>query len=174
MSPIYPCKIVIQSISLMELRNRTLPSITELVLEPTELILEPYIAVPKVDFVRLDRIESGRIKEIACSDWENKKTRAYLCYKYPATEHGYKNTRKLIEKTKNKCVRFEISSFSVACDMASYGYNVQYGQYIQRFIKGDREDLEDLQEVCKMDTHFYKDTDHFGVERDYLLICHYE
>ena len=70
MSPIYPCKIVIQSISLMELRNRTLPSITP---RKTELILEPYIAVPKVDFVRLDRIESGRIKEIACSDWENKK-----------------------------------------------------------------------------------------------------
>ena len=57
--------------------------------------------------------------------------------------------------------------------MASYGYKVQYNQYIERFIKGDREDLEDLQAVCKLDTFFYSDRDHFNNHRDYLMICHY-
>tara|TARA_B110000483_G_scaffold206608_1_gene251024 strand:+ start:4567 stop:5091 length:525 start_codon:yes stop_codon:yes gene_type:complete len=165
-----PCNSMYKPYSIMELRNRTLPNVTSKI---TELVLEPYIAVPKVDFVRLDIIEPGRIKEIVYSDCENKKIRAYLCYKYPLTEHGYKRTRALIEKTKNKCIKFEISSFSAACDMASYGYSVQYGQYIQRYIKGDREDLEDLHAVYKMDSHFYKDTDHFGVECDYLLNCYY-
>jgi hypothetical protein len=155
----------------MELRNRTLSIVTPTV---SDLVLEPYIAIPNVELVLLDRIEPGRIREIIYIDCEHKKIRAYLCYKYPATEHGYKNTRKLIEKAKDKCIRFEISSFAVACDMASYGYNIQYEQYIQRYITGDREDLEDIQAVCKMDTHFYKDTDHFGIERDYLLNCYYE
>ena len=158
----------------MKLRSRTLSTIAHTKEKNTELVLEPYIAVPKGEFILLNRIESGRIKEILYNDWENKQICSYLCYKYPATDHGYKKTRALIEKSKNKCIKFEISSFSVACDMASYGYNVQYEQYIQRFITGDREDLEDLQEICKMDTHFYKDTDHFGIENDYLLICHYK
>lgn len=153
----------------MQLRNRTLPSPKK---PDIELKLEPYVAVVKDCFIRLDRIEPDRIKEIAYCDEKNNVHSAYLCYKYPATEHGYKKTRELLEK--HHCVKYETSSFNVACDMASYGFNVQYEQYIQRFIKGDREDLEDLQEVCLFDTHFYKDTDHFGIERDYLLICHHE
>ena len=47
-----PCNSMYKPYSIMELRNRTLANVTSKI---TELVLEPYIAVRKVDFVRLDR-----------------------------------------------------------------------------------------------------------------------
>ena len=38
--------------------------------------------------------------------------------------------------------------------MASYDYKVEYCQYIQRFINGDREDLEDLADVVTLNITF--------------------
>ena len=151
----------------MELRNGKKITIN------STLALEPYITVPKDILFNLKKIDEKRIKEIVSYDCHGHLYTALLCYKYPMTDYGYRNTRSFLERFAKICSKIETNSFDLACDMASYGFKVQYNQYIERFIKGDREDLEDLQAVCKLDTFFYSDRDHFNNHRDYLMICHY-
>ena len=166
----------------MELRSRTLPVVNNDSLpmpkrskKHIDLELEPYIAVVKDPLININKIDPSRIKEIVYCHWNNKIVSSYLCYKYPATEHGYRKTREIIEEAiGKKCSKIEINSFNAACDMASYDYKVEYCQYIQRFINGDREDLEDLADVCNIEYYFYNDKDHFHESNEYLIICTYD
>ena len=76
----------------MELRNGKKITIN------STLKLEPYITVPKDILFNLKRIDEKRIKEIVSYDCHGHLYTALLCYKYPMTDYGYKNTRSFLER----------------------------------------------------------------------------
>mgnify|MGYP001335936800 CR=1 FL=1 len=165
----------------MELRNRTLPEpvIKNIIkTQHTKFKLEPYIAVIKDSVVNINKVDKNRIKEIIYCHWDNEMFSAYLCFRYPMTEHGYSKTREILEKVNRKgCKHVEVSSFNLACDISSYGYKAEYNQYIERFYYpnyNDLEDLEDIKSDKKTECYLYTDYDHFNKPHKYMLRCNYE
>ena len=62
------------------------------------------------------------------------------------TEYGYSiNLGNFGKKVNRKgCKYVEVSSFNLTCDISSYGYKVEYNQYIEAFNYPNYNDLEDI------------------------------